>query len=201
MTAETLLHEKELLLQVADGSEAAFAELFNHYRKKVYSTGMLITHSEEIAEELVQDVFLKIWLKKEDLPSIENFQAHLFVITRNIAYDILRRLANQRKIYKEIHQATPEFGAITDDGLLEKAHKKVLQDAVDRLSPQQKQVYVLMREEGMKRNEVAEKLGIQPNTVKEHMAKALKSIRAYCVANLDLYIQALCIILPLMNRK
>jgi RNA polymerase sigma-70 factor (ECF subfamily) len=58
-----------------------------------------------------------------------------------------------------------------------------------------------MREEGLKRQEVADLMGIQPNTVKEHMAKALKSIRAYCVAHLDLYIQALCIILPLMNRR
>lgn len=199
--ATALLHEKELLLQVAEGNEAAFAGIFNHYRKKVYSTGIMLTHSPEIAEELVQDVFLKIWLKKQDLPAVENFEAHLFIITRNIAYDILRRIANQRKVYKEVHKETAGFGAITDDAILEKAHKKVLQDAIGRLPEKQKQVYILMREEGLKRNEVAEKLGIQPNTVKEHMAKALKAVRAYCVANLDLYIQALCIIIPLMNRK
>jgi RNA polymerase sigma-70 factor (family 1) len=201
MPTITLLQEKELLLQVAQGSESAFAQIFNHYRKKIYSTGIVITHSPEIAEELVQDVFLKIWLKRNDLPAIQNFEAHLFIITRNVAYDILRRLATQRRVYQQVHKESPTFGNITDDALIEKANKKVLQEAIQRLPPQQKQVYLFMREEGMKRQEVADLMGIQPNTVKEHMAKALRSIRAYCVANLDLYIQALCIILPLMDRK
>jgi RNA polymerase sigma-70 factor (family 1) len=201
MTNAALLHEKELLLQVAQGSETAFAELFNHYRGKVYSVGLLITHSSNIAEELVQDVFLKIWLKRNELPQITDVEAHLFVVTRNIAYDILRRIATQRKVYKEVYKESASFGNITDDALLEKVHAKVLQDAIDLLPEKQRQVYLLTREEGLKRHEVAERLGIQPNTVKEHMGKALKNIRAYCVAKLDLYIQAFCILLSLMNGR
>lgn len=201
MPGPTLISEKELLHQVAQGSESAFTQVFNHYRKKIYSIGIAITHSPDIAEEMVQDVFLKIWLKRSELTAIQNFEAHLFVMARNVAYDILRRLATQRKAYQQLHKEAPSFGSITNDALVEKANKKVLQEAIDRLSPQQKQVYLLMREEGLKRQEVADLMGIQPNTVKEHMAKALKSIRAYCVSHLDLFIQGLSIILPLMNRK
>jgi RNA polymerase sigma-70 factor (family 1) len=181
-----LHNEQDLLLQVSQGSEPAFTELFHHYRKRIYSVGCAVTHSEEMAEELVQDVFLKIWLKRNDLSAILNFESYLFVVTRNTAFDLIKRALQQRKAATGLRMQVPEATSDTDHFLLDRQYANILEEAVNRLPPQQKQVYQLIKVEGLKRNEVASRLQIQPNTVKEHLMKAMKSIRAHCVTRLDL---------------
>ncbi len=159
------------------GDEIAFAQIFEHYRDKIYSVAFKLTKSNVIAEEIVQDVFLKIWKKRADLIEIQNFSAYLFVVTRNHVYKILKRIASN---YTTSLLTDEDIPAPTTDLIIEKEYKLVLQQAISRLPGQQKLVYYLVKDQGLKRTEVAEQLRIQPETVKFYLAEAMKNIRAFC---------------------
>jgi len=187
MLNEILHNEKELLELIAENDEGAFAKLFAHYRDRIYSIAFKLTKSTTIAEEMVQDIFLKIWLKRANLNDIQNFSAYLFIVTRNDAYKVLKRIARNYKIalLKDEYQSLADND--TADILMEKEYNQLLQNAIDRLPNQQKQVYYLMKDQGLKRDEVARQLHIQPETVKFHLAQAMKNIRTFCMPRLSIF--------------
>ncbi|HEY9363120.1 MAG TPA: sigma-70 family RNA polymerase sigma factor [Chitinophagaceae bacterium] len=183
-----MYNEEEIIALIIQGDEAAFAVLFEHYRDKVYSIAYKLTHSTTIAEDVVEDVFLKIWLKRNDLGTIQNFGAYLFTITRNDVYKILKITAKNYKVSEltDLNQLTAKND--TEDYLMDKEYRSLLQKAIDRLPDQQKQVYHLIKEQDMKREAVANILQIQPETVKFHLAQAMKNIRSFCMVHLKTFI-------------
>jgi RNA polymerase sigma-70 factor (ECF subfamily) len=177
--------EQELLRLIAQSDESAFTQLFDHYRNKIYTIALKLTHSTTVAEEIVEDVFLKIWLRRTALQGIENFGAYLYAIARNETYKILKQIA---KNYKTVLLTENNLSLVdnhTDEYLIAKEFTSLLQKAIDRLPNQQGQVYKLMKESGLKRAEVAELLQIKPETVKFHLAQAMKNIRAYCMLHMN----------------
>lgn len=186
MALESSYNEKSLLAQVATGDESAFTILFQKFYPKVYQVGMMLCRSQDQAEELVQDVFLKIWLRREQLTAINDFASYLFMMTRNQAYQQLQRDWNRKKVLQTIQQGMPVYSNETDETIISNNYKRIMEEAVSHLPYQQQQVYRLSKIEGMKRDEVADKLKIQPNTVKEYLSLAVKNIRAYFIANSDL---------------
>jgi len=178
-------NEPELIKLIVQSNEIAFAQLFDHYRNKIYTVALKLTHSTTVAEEIVEDVFLKIWLRRATLSQIENFRAYLYVIARNQTYKILKQIAKNYKLVLLTENDASLIDNHTDEYLVSKEMTSLLQKAIERLPHQQKQVYKLMKEDDLKRNEVAELLQIQPETVKFHLAQAMKNIRAYCMLHLN----------------
>jgi RNA polymerase sigma-70 factor (family 1) len=177
--------EQELLRLIAKGDEVAFATLFNNYRNKIYSIAYELTESTIISEEIVQDTFLKIWLKRETLEDITHFKAYLFTITRNYVFSALKSIARKQNLELKVVQNIPVYHSDTENNLVQKEYDEILKRAVDSLPPKQRQVYVLMKENGYKRHEVAAKLQLSEETVKTHLAQAMRAIRAYCLAHID----------------
>jgi len=188
MLNEALHNEKELLELIAEGNEPAFAKLFAHYGNRIFSIAFKLTKSNIIAEEIVQDVFLKIWSKRDSLDTIQNFSAYLFIVTRNDAYKALREIARNYKVTCLTGKDQSLAVNDTADVIMDKEYSSILQKAIDRLPNQQKQVYQLMKEGDLKRDEVAHQLHIQPETVKYHLAQAMKNIRAFCMLHLGIFI-------------
>ncbi len=187
MLEPDLHNEKELLRLISQTDESAFAKLFDYYRNKIYGIALKLTHSTTVAEEIVEDVFLKIWLRRATLNEIENFSAYLLTIARNDAYKILKQIAKNYKIVPLAEDNHPLTHNNTQDYLVDKEYKSLLQKAIDRLPSQQKQVYQLIKERDLKRDEVAHQLHIQPETVKYHLAQAMKNIRAFCMLHLHIF--------------
>jgi RNA polymerase sigma-70 factor (family 1) len=186
--AEVLYNERELLNLIGKGDEAAFTRLFHHYRNWIYSIALKLSGSSILSEEVVQDVFLKIWLKRADLDHVQNFSAYLYTIVQNTMYKVLKRMAY---VHKETSQAGNELPVSVNDSeiqLIEKEYYSILQAGIERLPNQQKQVYKLIREKGLKRGEVANLLNIQPETVKFHLSKAMKNLWNYCQLHLHFFI-------------
>ncbi|WP_199141681.1 RNA polymerase sigma-70 factor [Pedobacter sp. ASV12] len=183
MAVEQLLNEREILLQIADGSQAAFAQLFKHYHRYVFAFAKKITHSQELAGEIVQDIFLKLWLKRETLGTIENFGAYLNRTVRNTSFNVLRQLAHHAKLNLKLSLAQTELEESTNKELDYRETKRLLSDALDTLSAQQRTVYRLCHQEGLKYAEAAEKMNISPQTVHEYMKLALKKIRFHFKKN------------------
>jgi RNA polymerase sigma-70 factor (ECF subfamily) len=100
-------NEKDLLLEVAAGNESAFRKLFQVYWKKVYAVSLDFTKSEPLAEEIVQDVFLKIWLKREYLVSVLKFDDYLFTVARNHIYNTLRKKTAEQSFLKHLENHFP----------------------------------------------------------------------------------------------
>lgn len=169
-------HEAALLRQLAEGSEAAFTTIFHRYRGKLYHYILTLTTSPEIAEDTVHDVFLKIWTNREKMAEIENMNAYLFRLCHNQAISGLRRMAKETLILSELRQET--IPILPDaDPASQREIRASIQQAVNRLTPQQRQVFLLSRQDGLKHRQIAEQLGVSINTVKTHLGQALRFLR------------------------
>lgn len=181
-------HEMDLLHNVSQGDEKAFGEIFHLYRNKVYTIAYRLTVAAPVAEEILLDVFLQVWLKREELKDVMHFKAWLFTITRNRTFSMLKQMAAQKTAIS-LHEGDDLLLETTEhpgDRLEEKEYRQILRQAVTRLSPQQKKVYTLIKEQGLKRDEAASALNIAPETVKRHLSEAMHFIRVYCLARLGI---------------
>jgi len=180
----SILHtENLLLLEIAEGNEKAFRCLFEHYWSKIYSVAFALTKSSTLSEEIVQDVFLKIWLKRKQLPSVEKFDGFLFTVARNHIYNVLRKKITELPFIEHLEQCFFETSALPEQELLLKETRQLIDKAVEQLPAQQRAVFELSRNQGLDYAKIAEKLEISKLTVKSHMNKALHTIRQYLQAH------------------
>ena len=174
-------NEKELLGQIARGDQRAFAIIFTHYSKIIYPFALKLTRSDDLAEEILQEVFLKIWINRGNLVKVENFGAYLNRITRNHSYNVMRRIAHEALISSEISKQMTEEVNNTENDIIYRDLQQTLNNAINHLTPQQKLIYTLCYHDGLKYNEVARRLNISSSTVHTHMKLALKLIRKYLI--------------------
>jgi RNA polymerase sigma-70 factor (ECF subfamily) len=170
-------NEPELLRQIAEGSEAAFRRVFDIYQRRLYSYAFKLTGSREITEDIVQDIFLKLWNKRTTLSSIVNFNAYVHRIAHNEVYQGMRKAAREALV-THVLAGRKYISEDTGGELVSKEIREQIQRLVDQLTPKQREVYLLSREEGLKQQEIADRMGIHINTVKTHMVDALKFLRA-----------------------
>jgi RNA polymerase sigma-70 factor (ECF subfamily) len=168
-------NESELLRQVADGNERAFTELFYAYHGKLGEFVLMLTGSKELTQEIIQDVFLKVWHHRESLPALENFVSWLFILTRNYTLNSLRRLANEKKNLRIINTEL-YTRAFTDDKIIEKDYQQLLEQAIASLPPQQQRAYKMSREQGLDNDYISKQLGVSPDSVKKYLQWAQQSI-------------------------
>lgn len=175
--------DNELFAAIAKDNEQAFEHFFFRYNTKVYYFILHIVGSEAIAEELTQDVFLQLWLKRPVLSEICNPGNYLFVIAKNRSLDQLDKMAHERKLKEHELLKEPSFSAEADEKILYTESLSLLVLAVKSLPVQQQVVYQLSREYGLSRNDIADKLQISPNTVKNHLGAAIRNIQKYLALN------------------
>jgi RNA polymerase sigma-70 factor (family 1) len=183
MSEVVIPFENTLLLRVAKGDEQAFAELFYAHHQRLGAHIYRITESMDLAEEVVQDVFLKIWLSRETLASIQNFGAYLYVLSKNHALNCLRKLAKER-----LHQKTIEENALVQASTEESGddnYYALLDKAIDHLPPQQQKVYLLSRHSRLKYDEIARQMGLSRETVKKYLQASTHSITSFVQSNMD----------------
>ena len=171
-------NEKDLLLQVSEGNEHAFRQLFDAYRSKLYTYILKITESKEMAEDTVHDVFLKIWVQREMLPEILNLNAYLYRMAHNHAYNGLRKMAKEIVVMAELEKSGSGYeNHDPNETLVRKEVRQFIHDAVNELTPQQKEVFKMSKELGLKQEEIAQRLGISILTVKKHHTDAMNYLR------------------------
>ena len=188
--------DDQLISRITEGDELAFTQFYQQYYPLVYGVALKITHSSLLSEEIVQEVFLKIWIKRCDLKKIDNIAAYLIVISRNHVFKVLKQIArNYKTILLEENDAGFAHNNL-ENVILDKENNLLLHKAIERLPQQQKQVYTLIKDQGLKREEAAEILHLKPETIKFHLAQAMKNIRSYCAFHLDLVAVLLLFILP-----
>ncbi|MCV2484752.1 RNA polymerase sigma-70 factor [Flavobacterium sp. SH_e] len=176
MAQNSNIDEKKLLLELSQGSELAFTNMYNQYKNNVYSTALRITKSKIQAEEAVQDIFLKIWQNRENLAEVTHFENYLYIISRNHLFNSIKKIARETSQITEFNQK--EAGIIdTDSNIKDEQYNTILNQIVEQLPPQQQKVYQMAKRDGLSHQKIGEDLGISTETVKKHMAQALKFIR------------------------
>lgn len=175
--------DHELALLISTGNKEAFRTLFKKYRNKIFSIAWKFTETEEIAENLVQEVFIKLWINKEKLANVENLNAYLNTVVRNHILNYLRKVAAEQKFLQRLAVKEIEKEKTGFDRVCYKELQHLVHEAVDQLPPQQKRVYNFSRSEGLKYEEIAERMGISRSTVKGHIIEALNHIRKFLSAN------------------
>ena len=175
------LSENNELIKVSKGDEIAYNRLFYRYHQQLGTHIFRITNSMDLAEEIVQDVFLKIWINREVLSGVHNFKAYLFVISKNHTLNCLRKLSRQRhhlNICEEKYMMS-----LTADSEDSNSYHTILDQAIDRLPPQQQRVYLLSRHQRLRYAEVANRMNISHESVKKYLSIANTSIIAFLKAN------------------
>lgn len=168
-----------LLIRLRNGDQLAFAQVYNLYRSKMYAYAYNLCKSAETAEEIVQEVFIRLWQKKEQINTDLNFAAYIKKITLNHVLNYLKKVARDRALQEEVLNYMDTIRNTTEDNLLEKELLKTYDEAIELLPPQKKLIYQMSRNEEMTHDQIAEKLNISKNTVKNHMVEATKFIRSY----------------------
>lgn len=169
------LPDENTLLKVTQGDEAAFASLYNYYKGPALRFSMSLLKDEEEAENMTQDVFLKIWIKRSHIKPDHNFTSYLFTCLRNMAFDHFKKMEKNETLRKNYMEA---MLVSTEDEKEEKERRlHIVQSAVDSLSIKRKLILKLNIEDGKSYQEIAEFLRISKNTVKNQLVKAKQILR------------------------
>lgn len=177
MLAIPLHNEKELLLKVEAGEELAFCRLYKHYYSSVSKFVLGYVMSPELAEDISQEIFIKIWENRNKLNAIQCFRAYLFIVVRNYTLNILKTAARQEAGMAEIIRHYQANRIDTEERMLSNEYQQFLDKTLADLPPRSGEVFNLCRKQAKSYHEVAIQLGISRNAVKNHMVHAMKILK------------------------
>jgi RNA polymerase sigma-70 factor (ECF subfamily) len=174
----TTVQLRELQIKVARGDENAFTQLYLHFGKKLVLFGISLVRSKEIAEELVEDVFVRLWAGRENITNIENLTVYLYIAVKNKALNKLSQKANEliAAPFDFLDTTIDEFAADPYDLMITSEMMTRMHQVIEALPPRCKMIFKLIREDGLRYKEVAEILNISVNTIDAQMAIAVKKI-------------------------
>lgn len=172
MALKPLVNEQELIDSISKGDEKAFEKLFYAYSKPLYSFIISIIKCEKTSEEILNDVFLKIWKQKEQLGNIKSLSDYIFIICRNYALNSLRTIAKNKVVSLE---SVMENDFLVTDKPIENCKLDALRIAISNLPQQQKKV-LLLKHDGYKNEEVASKMRLSTNSVKKYQKLAIDNL-------------------------
>lgn len=172
-------NESELLSRISRDDEKAFAILFEAYHGQLGAFVYSLVNSREMAEDIVQDIFVNIWIDRKALAGIGKFTSYLFIMTRNYTLNCIRKMANDQSRRRRFMEAFK--GGEADEVFFpddEPAYLPLLERAVAQLPAQQQRVFG-MRRQGFKNPEIAAEMGITVESVKKYQQLALKAVSEF----------------------
>lgn len=193
MNASEPYNERELLYRLKGGSQAAFKAVYDRYADDVFHYSISFLKEKEIAEEAVQEAFIKIWKTHDRIDPDRSFEAYLFTIVRNTVFNSLKKIALDRELFHRIADNTASFHNDLNDHLDWGDYKYLADEAISLLPESRRKIFLLLFEEGLSNEEISKKLGISQSTVRSQIQSALKDIRLYFQTHGDLYFPLLLI--------
>ena len=175
--------ERSLVLRLIDGNEDAFCELYAAYKNRLIYFAMRFLKSREYAEDVFQDAFTIIWQGRRFINPDASFSSYLYTIVRNRILNHLRDLVNQDKLKEQILQQAVDYSNDTQNEILANDLKQLISCAMQQLTPRQRKIFEMSREQQMSHKEIADVLGISVNTVQESISTSLRTLRFYLKKN------------------
>lgn len=189
--------EHALVLRLIEGDEDAFCELYAAYKNRLIYFAMRFLKSREYAEDIFQDAFTVVWQGRRFINPDASFSAYLYTIVRNRILNQLRDLANQEKLREQILSQAVDYTNNTKETVFANDLRQFIVRALQQLTPRQREIFEMSREQQMSHREIAEALGISVNTVQESISISLRILRTYLeknsVAGADLVLLLICL--------
>lgn len=169
-----------MLSRLQQDDTLAFAGLYSRYRHEVYAYAMSLVKLPDVAEDLLQDVFLRIWDARHKIAIKKDFRPYLFRVCHNRAYDVHLEMARDEKLKDRLlrhYQVTADL--VDPFAEQDSPYIQLMEQALATLSPQRRRIYEMCKREGKSYEEVAGELGLSTNTVRNHMVQAIALLRSY----------------------
>lgn len=181
----TLTDEKELVALLKEGSRHAFEQLYHKYKYRLYGNLRKLLKSDTAAEELLQQLFVKVWENRLSLDPDKIFKAYLFRIAENLAYDFFRKAARDKNMEARLMIIATENYTHIEEALYSKESVAILNRAVASLPPQRRHIFTLCKIEGKTYEEVSVELGISTSTINDHIVKGTRAVKEYLFLSKD----------------
>jgi RNA polymerase sigma-70 factor (ECF subfamily) len=175
---------RQWLSQISENDQEAFSKLLRFFWNKVYTQALTYLKSSVIAQELTQDVFLKVWLNRGKLAEVSNFSGYLFIMARNEIISLLRKKENQLMAPEDTLE---EQIWLPDQQLQYKQSYDSILKGIELLPPARKNVFKMSRLDGLSYDAIAAQMNISRNGVKDHIVKALLFLRDYIRLHSDIF--------------
>jgi RNA polymerase sigma-70 factor (family 1) len=177
LTPYSQYDDKALFSQIAEGDEKAFTELFHTYTPKLLPFVFKLTRNEHLAQEMIQETFLKLWVNRAALVNVNEPASWIFRIAANVSVTFLRKQSNRERLLNAVKP--DEASDTVVDKLQTKELTLIINKAVEALPDRRKEIYRLSREQGLNHQQIAEKLQLSTNTVANQIGISLKFIREF----------------------
>jgi len=179
--------DSQLIMSLINDDHEAFCSLYAKYRRKIYHFILTFLKSNDIAEDICQDVFTLIWKNRKFLNPNASFQAYLYTISRNRVLNFIRDNAQKQLLNDLVLAEAIDSGDDTFEKVSAGELESILQQAISSLSDRQKEIFDLSRNQGLSQQEIAHKLSISASTVNEHITNALKIIQKHLNTHYSIY--------------
>jgi len=186
--------ENALLMQIAEGDKKAFDKLYEFYHSLIRKVVIKFVKSHDLADDLTQEIFIKIWDIRHELPNIGSFKSYLIVTASNHVLNFLKKASREDVAKGEIIRYYKQSEESTEDKIITQEYWKFINDVLDSLPAQTREVFRICREENKSYDEVASILGITRNTVKKHIVRANKEFKAALEKNSDIHLKLLILL-------
>ncbi len=171
-----ILEEQKMLREIAIGNIDAFERLFFQYHPRLVNFLVGLTHDREISRDMTQDLFLSLWENRQKLIEVRSFSSYLFQMARFTVCDYFDRLTVSEK-YANAYLMQTSLYESEEEVLFVHELQAIINQTVDQMSPQQRKIYRMSREDGLSNDEIATRLGISKRTVENHLTAALAILR------------------------
>lgn len=188
------LDERTLIAQLRENDQQAYLALYNRYHRGVYAFIVRYVKINAVAEDLLQDVFLKLWEVRHRLNPELSFSSYLYRIARNCVFKMFKAIANDKVLRNQVLNSLQQSVLEVEDRVQWQKYSQLLNLAINALPPQRQKVFKLCREQGKTYEQVAEEMRISHHTVKEHMMLAIRDIKNYVSSKADLPLAALLLL-------
>jgi RNA polymerase sigma-70 factor (family 1) len=175
--------DAELTNLLKAGDEIAFSRLYKKYSARMYCNVLKMIKDEASSEEIVQEIFTRIWEKRETIVIEINFAAYIYKTGQNFVRDFYRKSQRDQKLLEHYKSIATEHYTHIEEALHHSESEQLLKKALSRLSPQHRRVYQLCRLDGHTYKEVAEILNISSHTVKEYLTIANQQVKEFLTNN------------------
>jgi RNA polymerase sigma-70 factor (ECF subfamily) len=168
---------EELLPRIAAGDTEAFRHLYDQYRHRLYGFLYQLTKSHSVSEDLLQDTFMRIWEERERLAGVKDIKAYIFTMVKHRALNSLKRISKEEMVIRQMAHRREMVDRGTESNVRYNELKRNIDRVVRELPPQQRTVYQMSREEGLRQEEISDRLNVTVATVKKHLTLSLRYIR------------------------
>lgn len=191
MKEDKTIDEKTLLIRLRNDDHQAFEQLYHRYKKRIAGHLLAMFKDEELAQDIAQETFIKIWENRAQVNEEKSFKAYLFTIATNNAYTLFQRIGKDEKARLGFQLLLQQATDHVDAYIASKEHQELLESLLAHLPEKQREVFRLFKIDGYSYAEISERLGISHNTINTHLKRATTHLRDLLLRRPDLLLALL----------